>query len=196
MDTFQPPQHLKGGFNMHAQKRTRALVILTVLTIVGFGAYAYADWGMGYGHRMGMHGRSGMGMNGGANMGYGCPGWNGGGPGWQGTYGPGYRGNLAPDQIKALDEARSAFFKETESIRQDLYAKNLELRSALAKPNPDTRKAAQLQKEISDLRAKFDQKRLDHMVKMRAINPQAGRGFAGGYGPGYGPGRGGANCAW
>ncbi len=173
---------------MQAKKRTRALVIVTVLAIVGFGAYAYADWGMGYGHRMGMHG--------GAGTGYGCPGWNGGGPGWQGTYGPAYRGNLTPDQIKALDEARGAFFKETESIRQDLYAKNLELRSELAKPNPDTAKAAQLQKEISDLRAKFDQKRLDHMVKMREITPQAGRGFAGGYGPGYGRGMGGAHCPW
>jgi len=173
---------------MHAQKRTRALAILTVLAIVGFGAYAYADWGMGYGHRMGMHG--------GSNMGYGCPGWNGGGPGWRNNTGAGYQGNMTPDQIKALDEARSTFFKETESIRQDLYAKNLELRSELAKPNPDARKAAQLQKEISDLRAKFDQKRLDHMVKMRAINPQAGRGFAGDHGPGHGPGRGGAYCAW
>ena len=175
---------------MQAKKRNGAIIILTVLAIVGFGAYAFADWGMGYGHRMGMHG--GMGMYGGG-MGYGCPGWNGAAPGWQGTAGPAYRGNLTPDQIKALDDARSAFFKETESIRQDLYAKNLALRSELAKPNPDTAKAAQLQKEISELRAQFDQKRLDHMVKMREINPQAGRGFAGGYGPGHGRG---AYCAW
>ncbi len=162
------------------KKRTAVIVILSALSIIGFGAYAFADWGMGYGHRMGMHG---------GGTGYGCP-------GWQGTAGPAYRGNLSPDQIKALDEARNAFFKQTESIRQDLYAKNLELRSELAKPNPDTAKAARLQKQISELQAQFDRKRLDHMVKMREINPQAARGFAGGYGPGYGPGRGGAYCAW
>ncbi len=171
---------------MQASKRkTSVIVILSVLAIVAFGTYAFADWGMGYGHRMGMHGSA---------MGYGCPGWNGNGSNWQGTYGPGYRSNLTPDQIKALDEARSAFFKETESIRQDLYAKNLALRSELAKPDPDSAKAAELQKEISELRAQLDQKRIDHMVKMRKIDPRTGRGFAGGYG--HGSGHGGAYCAW
>ncbi len=59
---------------------------------------------------------------------------------------------------------------------------------------PDAAKASRLQKEISDLQSQFDQKRINHMVEMRKLNPQAGRGFmAGGSMMGYGSSRGG-NC--
>jgi hypothetical protein len=41
----------------------------------------------------------------------------------------------------------------------------------LAKKNLDTQRAVSLQKEISDLRARIDQKRIEHMIEMRKINP-------------------------
>jgi len=47
----------------------------------------------------------------------------------------------------------------------------------LRKDNPDTEKATELHKKISDLEAKLDQKHIDHLIKMRKINPNAGRGF-------------------
>jgi hypothetical protein len=82
-------------------------------------------------------------------------------------------------------------------LRQDLYAKNLELRSELAKDNPDVQKAAALQKEISKLESGLDQKQLDFMLNLRKVAPDAGRGYMMGgrggmmgYGPGYGNGAG------
>ncbi|UCE56552.1 MAG: hypothetical protein JSV31_14225 [Desulfobacterales bacterium] len=49
----------------------------------------------------------------------------------------------------------------------------------MRKDNPDTEKATELHKKISDLEAKLDQKHIDHLIKMRKINPNAGRGFMG-----------------
>ena len=65
--------------------------------------------------------------------------------------------------------------------------KELELRSELYKENPDVPKAKVLQKEISKLESELDQKRIDHMIKIRKLNPNAARGcMMGGYHMGYG----------
>lgn len=110
--------------------------------------------------------------------------------------------NLTDEQVKQLDAERQAFFEATKTQRQDLYAKRLELRAEMAKRTPDMKKAAGLQKEVSDLQANLDQKRLTHIMKMREINPDAGigcfnggkgmrghgRGAGYGQGMGYGPG--------
>jgi Spy/CpxP family protein refolding chaperone len=84
--------------------------------------------------------------------------------------------NLTDEQKKQLDAERQAFFNATKTQRQDLYAKHLELRAEMAKRTPDMKKASGLQKEISDLQANLDQKRLTHIMKMREINPDAGIG--------------------
>jgi hypothetical protein len=156
----------------------KIFMILGVFALLGIGMNAFAGWGMGYGHRGWGHQGSG---------------WHRGG--W-GAGGPGYGYNFSDDEIKALEKERQAFFNETESIRQDLYAKDLELRSELAKETPDAKKAARLQTEISKLESQLDQKRVDHMIKMRKLNPNAGRGrgFMGGGAMGYGPRYGGGNC--
>ena len=138
---------------------TRTILILTVLALTALGTSALAGWeGMGYGHHKPMH------------------------HGW----GSDYIENLSDDEIKTLQKERNAFFEATQDLRQEIYQKNLELRSELAKRDPDAKKAARLQKEISKREANFDQKRLDHQMKMREINPKAGRGFMGGrpMGPG------------
>ena len=147
------------------------LIILVVVAVAGIGVNAFAHGQRGYGHH----------------------GWGDKGPGWhhRGWGGPGYghmMGDLSENEIKKMDELRSAFFNETEELRQDIYAKELELRSELAKENPDAKKAANLQKEISELESKLDQKRVDHMVQMRKIYPEAGRGFMGRGPMGYGYG--------
>jgi hypothetical protein len=57
----------------------------------------------------------------------------------------------------------------------------------VSKKNPDADKAGALQKEISELESELDQKRVDHMIKMRKLSPNDGRGFMmGGYHMGYG----------
>jgi len=152
---------------------SKALMIITIVAVIGFGTYAFAGWGMGYGHHGGGHH----------------------GPGWhhegEGGYGYGdMMGGLSNAEIEKMENERKTFFKATEDLRQDLYAKELELKTELYKENPDTQKAAKLQKEISNLEANLDQKRIDHMVKMRKINPNADRSFMGrgpmGSGPSYG----------
>ena len=154
---------------------TKLIVVLAVIATVGFVASAFAGWGAGgYGHRGG---------------GWHQMGWGGSGDGY------GYNQNLTDEQQKALDQERQAFLNASESIRQDLYAKNLELRSELTKDNPDAQKAAALQKEISKLESDLDQKQIDFMLNARKVAPDAGRGYMMGgrgsmmgYGPGYGSG--------
>jgi hypothetical protein len=147
----------------------KLIIGLAVAAIIGIGTYAFGHMGGGYGNFGSMHGGPWMHQ------------------GYYGDRGYDYREGLKDEDIKALEEERSAFFKATEGIRQDLYSRQLELRSELYKENPDTAKAGALQKEISELESKLDQKRIDHMIKVRKLNPNAGRGFMmGGYHMGYG----------
>ena len=142
------------------------LIALVIVALAGIGVNAFAHGERGYGH----HG----------------PGWHH--RGWGGSgYGP-MMGDLSEDEIKKMDELRSTFFNQTEEIRKDLYAKELELRSELAKENVDSKKAENLQKEISKLEAELDQKRVDHMIRMKKIYPDAGRGFMKRGPMGYGQG--------
>ncbi len=167
-------------------RKVKGIMILTVLAIFGMTALAFAGWGRGYGHMMG------------PMMG---PGWN-----QMGGYGygqEGYSGNLSSEEIAKLDQQRAEFFKATENTRQQLYEKELALRSELAKENPDTAKASSLQGEISKLQADLDQKGLDYELQARKSAPNYDRGY-GGYGPmmgngpmmGYGPNSGGYYCRW
>lgn len=150
----------------------KVITVIAVVALVGLGATAFADWSGGGWHR---------------GPGYHHRGW-GGGPG--SGYGS-MTDDLSDEEIKVFEKERQAFFKETEPLRQDLYSKELELRSELAKENPDAKKAAGIQKEISNLETQLDQKRVDHMIKMRKINQNAGRGYMMGRGGmGYGPGSG------
>ena len=105
----------------------------------------------------------------------------------------GYAPDLSDEDLKKLDEERTAFFETTKNLRDDIFKKGLELRSELVKQDPDTQKAATLQKELSELMAQLDQKRIEHMVNMRKLNPDIGKEFMGrdgysrgmGRGPGY-----------
>ena len=136
----------------------KAVTVLAIAGIVGFAATSFAGWGRG----------------GGGNC-------QGQGSGWdqRGSGPSGYQANPSDEQITRLDKERQAFFEETRDLRENLYQKELELRSELAKEDPDAQKAAGLQTEISDLTAQLDQKRIDHRIKMKKDNPEffAGRGY-------------------
>ena len=93
--------------------------------------------------------------------------------------------------IEKLNQERQAFFSDTSEVRDTLYQKELELRSELAKKDPDANKAVALQKEISGLESQLAQKRVEHRIQMKKDNPQlfSGRGYGYGHG-GRGKGRG------
>ena len=78
-----------------------------------------------------------------------------------------------------VERERAAFFEDTRPLRREIYQKQLELRSELAKSEPDAGRAAALQQEISDRRAQLERKRLEHFFKMKKLDPDLGRG---GYG--------------
>ena len=156
----------------------KLIIGLTIAAVIGAGVYAFAHQGQRFGNQGWMHGGSGMhhGYHGGPGLHH----------GYFGGSGYDYPGNLKDEDLKAFDEQRSAFIKETEDLRRDLYSKELELRSELIKDNPDVSRAVALQKDISELQSNLDQRRLEHMIKMRKINPNVGGEFMGGYHMGYG----------
>jgi len=160
------------------KKKAKGILILTVVAIFGITTLSFAGWGRGYGHMMGPDSWG--------------PGWHRGDGYAQG----GYYGNLSADEIAKLDQQRTEYFKATENIRQNLYEKELALRSELAKEDPDTSKASTLQSDISKLQSNLDQERLNYEIKARKSAPNYNRGQRG-YGTmmGYGS-RGGGSCMW
>jgi Spy/CpxP family protein refolding chaperone len=161
-------------------KLGKIIGVVAIIGIVGFAATSFAGWGRG----------------GGGNC------WGqGGGWGQRGSAAPGYQGNLSDQDIDKLNQQRQAFFEDTRELREKLYQKDLELRSEMAKQDPDVSKAVALQKEVSELEGQLDQKRVAQQIKMQKENPGlyagrgAGRGYGGmgrgyGMGPGSGMGRG------
>jgi len=153
---------------------SKAVIVVATIGIVGFAATSFAGWGRG---------------GGGYCQGQGS-GWaqRGSGPG-------GYQNDLSDEDLDKLNKQRQAFFEDTRDVRGKIYQKQLELQSELAKKDPDAKKAAGLQGEISDLSGQLNQKRVDHRIKMQKENPDffAGRGFGmhRGYGKGMGYGKGG-----
>jgi Spy/CpxP family protein refolding chaperone len=151
------------------------VIIIAVSSLVVFGLTinAFAHGGMGWGGSWGHHGQ----------------GWH-----HRGDYGPGYGNQMSKEQYKQFEQKREAFFKETQDLRASLSEKDRELQNELAKAEPDAAKASGLQKEISELQAQLDQKRIDQMVEMRKLAPNAGSGYMrGGSMMGYGI-RGGGYC--
>lgn len=124
------------------------LVTASLLFIIGYGANAFAGWGRGGG-----------------------PGGCRGGDSYSNTA-------LSAGEYKQMDEQRQAFFAATSELRQQIYEKDIALRSALAKENPDVTAAGKLQKDLSKLEGDLEQKRLAHMIEMRKVNPNAERGYA------------------
>jgi hypothetical protein len=162
---------------MNFNKTGKIFMVLAIVAVLGIAVTSFAGWGgghRGYGYHMG----PGYGMH---------RGWAGGPSGYGGQ---GYQSDLSEEDIARLDKERRAFFEATSELREELYQKELELRSELAKPEPDAKKSAGLQKEISNLEGQLDQKHLDQQIKMRKDFPRFGY-MGQGYGPrGMGMGRG------
>jgi len=147
---------------MNTPFKNLKIVLMATFFIIGMSVGASADMGRGSVYRGQMH--QGPGWH---HGGYGAPGW-------------GAFDNLSEEDIKKLDEERQAFFEATKDLRREVYQKGLELASEMAKQNPDAARAAAIQKEISHTQAQLAQKRLEHIFRVRKINPDLGMGFSGG----------------
>jgi hypothetical protein len=162
----------------------------------GYGGMMGPGYGGGYMMGPGYGGMMGQGYGGGYMMG---PGYGGMmGPGYGGPmmgYGPGYGpymngpgawGNLPEKDAAALNESQEKFFNETRDLRSQIQEKQIALNNALAGTNPDEGKVIQLQKELSGLQAKFDQKAIAHQLEVRKLLPKNFNQGAHGRGYGYG----------
>jgi hypothetical protein len=141
----------------------KVLAVLTVVTVLSIGAIAFAGagWygghmGPGYGNHMGYGGGYMMGPGYGNHMGYGYGG---------GMMGPGY-GPMYGYQ----SEAGQKFLDETKDLRKELNAKQFEYREAVRNPKTDEKTITKLEKEITDLQDRINEKA-----------PRTERAF--GYGP-------------
>ena len=159
---------------MRSNKFSTVIITVAILAIVGFAATSFAGWGRGGGRADGSCWGQGSGFGPGAGM----------GP--RGYGAPSNQGSLSEEQIDKLNKERQAFIEETRTVTDGLYQKQLELRSELAKTDPDVQKATALQGEISNLQSQLAQKRIEQQIKMKKEFPElADRGYRSG-GPGYG----------
>lgn len=121
-----------------------------------------------------------------------------GGPGYCWQDNPG-EAELSPDQRNELSKLDQEFYNNTAEVRRQIWNKSDELDVLLNTPDPDPSKAKALQQEISELKAKMAEQRMDYELTARKIAPEgAARGYGRGYGRhmrghgprggGYGPG--------
>jgi len=81
---------------------------------------------------------------------------------------------LNEEEQAKVNELRQKHFDATASLRSERESKRLALRSELAKQTPDALVAAQLQQELSAINAELGQKKIEHIIEMKKINPDAG----------------------
>ena len=110
-----------------------------------------------------------------------------GGPGacWldSGTY-----ADLSETQRAELDKLGQKYNNDTAKLKEQIWAKATELDNLLITSEPDPNKARALQREISDLKAKMAENRVNFQLEARKIAPNAtfGRGYGRGPHHGYG----------
>jgi zinc resistance-associated protein len=158
----------------------KIVIVIGSLMLVAAIAYPVLahgpGWGWGRGHHMMDYG------------GYGPRGC------WQDDRG---NGNIPPEQQSKMNQLRQDFYTDSDTLRKEIWSKSAERDILLNSPDPDVEKLRTLQKEISDLKSKMSEKRLDFELEARKIAPEGnyargyGRGYRKGYGGrmgGYGPG--------
>ena len=102
--------------------------------------------------------------------------------------------DLTDNQKAELDKLHQQFVDDTAKMREEIWNKSAELDTALNAADPDAKKVRTLQREISALKAKMSEQRVNFELEARKIAPNTrsgrgyGRGYAGrGYGYGMGP---------
>ena len=127
------------------------------------------------------------------------PGWGKGGRGaggWGADPGSCYQGGinqgtLTPDQQARLEKLNQDFYNETNALRNEIWAKRNELNTLLNEKEIDEGKVRALNQDLTALKAKMADKRLQYRIEAQKIAPGAGygtgwgrMGFHRGFGPG------------
>lgn len=81
--------------------------------------------------------------------------------------------NLTSEQRDKISKLHQMFREENADTLKQLMAKQFDLKTILDSAIPDIEKAKAVQKDISDLKAKLAQKRIDLYIEVRKINPNA-----------------------
>jgi zinc resistance-associated protein len=89
-----------------------------------------------------------------------------------GGYGP--YSNLTQEQITQLNALHQNFFKDTDKLRDDLWAKRHDLSELMEASKPDLQKAKDLQQQVSAVEAQIDQKKIEYIVSAHKIAPELG----------------------
>ncbi|BBD08934.1 zinc resistance-associated protein [Desulfovibrio ferrophilus] len=115
----------------------------------------------------------------------------GNGRGGCGGYGPAQ--TLTPEQQEKLDILQKEYFSKTQSLRQEVYAKHMELEALLAAKDADAAKVDEVTKRLVDLKGRMFEQRVEFRKQLKELGIQNyGRGGRGGCGqakgncPGYG----------
>ena len=81
--------------------------------------------------------------------------------------------NLTPEQKTKLGELQEKHFEGSDSLRNEMQIKRLELRTLWTAPNPDKNKILAKQKEVNELRDKMQAKATDLRLDIRkALTPE------------------------
>lgn len=158
-------------------KRSKTTIgILTIGLVLAIAAVAFSHGG--YGRHMGDYGghMMGPGYGGRHMMEYG-PGYD------RGMRGAGGWGALSEEDAARINAARDDFYKETRELRSNISDARIELGREMDKDQPDEGRVLELQKQVSQLEAEFDQKSVAHQLKINKLMPERfqSRGFRGGY---------------
>ena len=79
--------------------------------------------------------------------------------------------NLSEEQVQKIEQEKQAFQNDSRDIKAQIFQKKLELRAEIAKLQPDPKKAVELQKELSNMDGQLDRKYIDHILRIKTINP-------------------------
>ncbi len=129
---------------------SRTVLVLSLICSLGFGSHAVAQM---QGGKM-----QGCSMAGGK----GCPGLK-------------QLKGLSDKEREQVQSEMTAQHKILEPIKQAMFEKKMELISVLAKQKVDADKAKKLQSNISDLKNQIGQKKIDFLIRIKKISPEAGR---------------------
>ncbi len=158
-------------------------IVIGVVLVAALAAAPVFAQGPGWWGRGGGWGMS-PGMMNGMMMGPGMMGGYGYGPGWTNQ-------NVDPEKAKSFYAAQEKFFRDTEKLRQEIYAKRLELQAMYANPKTSKDDLIAKQREVLALRDQLAEKRLSFRKDIQDKYPELSYGWGRGWhrgGWGMGPG--------
>ena len=92
--------------------------------------------------------------------------------------------NLPQNQIDELSRLEQKFYEDTAKVREAIWTKSREVNALLNSSDPDLKEIRSLQNEISELRTKLDQERVNFKLEARKGSPNISYShrYHGGYG--------------